>query len=68
LRVKDADLFRRHFPVVECEMFQLFSMVERPLRLSELGVLRALDGFLLHQFPYLKRYCRWISIYLRKAQ
>jgi ubiquinone/menaquinone biosynthesis C-methylase UbiE len=67
LRVKDADLFRRHFPVVECEMFQLFSMVERPLRLSELGVLRALDGFLLHRFPYLKRYCRWISIYLRKA-
>jgi ubiquinone/menaquinone biosynthesis C-methylase UbiE len=67
LKVADVDLFRRQFPRVEYEMFQLFSMLERPLRLQGVEVLRALDGFLLSRFPYLKRHCRWIAIVVDKS-
>jgi hypothetical protein len=67
MKVSDVDLFRRDFTRVECEMFQLFSMLERPLRLQGVEVLRALDRFFLRQWPYLKRHCRWMAIFVEKS-
>jgi ubiquinone/menaquinone biosynthesis C-methylase UbiE len=67
LKVSDVEPFRAYFPHVSCEMFQLFSMLERPLRLRKLGALRVLDDVLLRGVPFLKRYCRWIAIYVQKG-
>jgi len=68
LKVWDVDLFRPHFSRVEFETFQLTSMVERAFRLQKVGVLRALDGVLLARLPLLRRYCRWVSIYVEKGR
>lgn len=46
---------------------QLFSMLERILgRYVRLKPLRKLDAFLLKRFPFLRRYCRYVVMFMEK--
>jgi ubiquinone/menaquinone biosynthesis C-methylase UbiE len=46
---------------------QLFSMMERVLgRHFRLKALRKLDAFLLRHFPFLRKYCRYVVMYMVK--
>lgn len=55
------------FPEFTYREVQLLSMLERGLGFkTRLGLLRQLDAVLLEQLPFLRRYCRYVILYLRK--
>lgn len=67
--LKRGDLapLRAIFPVVELEGFQLFAMLRRVWKNPRLSpVLDGIDSQLLHWFPPLEDWCRYMVITLRK--
>jgi ubiquinone/menaquinone biosynthesis C-methylase UbiE len=58
----------RRFGQVRVEEFQLLSMLERGLGFNRpLPVLRRADDFLLKYLPFLRRYCRYVTLRMVKV-
>jgi SAM-dependent methyltransferase len=69
LRMRQVRQLQRHFPALEMEGFQFFSMVRRVIRRPRL--IRALergDAALLKRFPGLRRWCRYLVLAMTKPR
>jgi SAM-dependent methyltransferase len=67
LTYADIRAWGRPFAEFSYEEVQLLSMMERALgRSRRIDTLRVVDEFLLARVPALRRYCRYVLLYMRK--
>lgn len=68
LSYREIHEWGRRFAQFRIEEYQLLSMLERGLGFNRpLPLLRKLDDFLLKRVPFLRRYCRYVSLFMVKA-
>lgn len=68
LRYHEIREWVRRFGQARVEEFQLLSMLERGLGFNRpLHVLRRADDFLLKHVPFLRRYCRYVTLRMVKV-
>lgn len=67
LSYADIRNWTQGFQEVQYREIQLLSMLERGFGFKrQLGLLRRMDTFLLKYFPFLRRYCRYVGIFLKR--
>lgn len=67
LKADDLARLRENFPDLKWEGFQLFSMVRRTVRLpAVIAGLEHCDRLLLRRAPFLKKWCRYMVMTLRR--
>lgn len=68
LNYREIREWGRRFARFRIEEYQLLSMIERGLGFNRpLPLLRKADDFLLKRVPLLRRYCRYVSLFMEKA-
>lgn len=64
---RDLELLGRALPLVGVREYQLLSMIRRVIRHERtLRALEAVDACLLERIPFLRRWCRYVVLVLRK--
>jgi len=67
LNYEEIECWGRGFRAFHYQEIQLLSMLERAFgRQVEFRLLRRIDDFLLSRFPNLRRYCRYVVMYMVK--
>lgn len=63
----DIDKWGRNFNQFDIREIQLFSMLERGLGFNKkISILRKLDELILARLPFLRRFCRYVVLYMVK--
>lgn len=69
LTYREIREWARRFSRVRIEEFQLLSMIERGLGFNRpVPILRRADDFLLKHVPFLRRYCRYVTLQMEKVR
>jgi ubiquinone/menaquinone biosynthesis C-methylase UbiE len=67
LNYREIDEWGKQFREFRYQEIQLLSMLERGLGFKRrLPKLRRLDAYLLHHLPFLRRYCRYVVMFMVK--
>jgi ubiquinone/menaquinone biosynthesis C-methylase UbiE len=67
LNYQEITILGRDFRKYNFREIQLLSMLERGLGFGKrIKILRHLEDFLLDRFPFLRRYCRYVVMYMEK--